>query len=63
METFEEMGSYFAAMPDAAPLAVDMALYGPPAGLAGYDLAASMVSTPTVIDLHPEEQTGFEGLG
>jgi hypothetical protein len=63
METLEEMGAYFAAMPHAAPLAVDMALYGPPAGLAGYGLAASMIGTSAVIDLHPEEQTSFEGLG
>lgn len=63
MEVLEQMGAYFAAMPHAPALAVDMALYGPPGPLAGYDLAAAMIGTPAQIDLHPEEQAGFEGLG
>lgn len=63
MEILEQMGAYYAAMPHAAPLAVDMALYGPPGPLAGYDLAAAMIGTGAEIDLHPEEMTGFEGLG
>lgn len=63
METLEQMGAYFAAMPHAAPLAVDMALNGPSADVAGYGLVAAMLGTSAEIDLHPEEMTGFEGLG
>lgn len=63
METFEQMGAYFAAFPDAPALAVDMALYGPPAEVAGYQLADSAIATPQQIDVYPQESGLFEGLG
>lgn len=63
METFEQMGAYFAAFPDAPALAVDMALYGPPSDQVGYQLADSMIGTSSMIDLYPQEGMSFEGLG
>ncbi|MGK5530852.1 hypothetical protein [Streptomyces sp. URMC 129] len=53
-----DMGAYFEAFPDAPALAVDMALYGPPADLAGYGLARSMIRTPEQIDLYPSSEMG-----
>lgn len=63
METFEQMGAFFAAFPDAPALAVDMALYGPDADVAGYQLAGSMIGTGQSIDVYPQLGAPLEDLG
>lgn len=56
MDWWTEVGNYLGFFDDTPALAVDMALYGPPASAVGYDLAFGLQAARTPIDIYPSEQ-------
>lgn len=60
MDWWNQVGNYLSFFGETPALGVDMALGGPVAGVAGYDLAFGLQASRTPIDVYPSEGTFAE---